>query len=165
MDWEREVDIRLSRGEKKALEEQFGPWLRTYRNVNTNLVHWAATPGLTTQGVISELQAFSRIVDAALKVGLILHDAAIVLRNEGWRQGERSEENRGFDLVDAIGRSCELHHTGPHLRIAAIEALCATIQELWGQPTTLTDWNDAPRRTKREVLHALSTCADQMECY
>lgn len=165
VDWEQSCNLRLSSNEKRALSTGLLPWLRRNFDVQQGLVTWAANPSTTAQEVQAKLKLFGHTAHASLAVATIVRQTAALLRTQGWRQGNPQPGQLGgpLDIVGAIVVVCNRDNFGVQLKIAAIDTVRAHLNYALGYTDSVSDWNDEPSRTKQDVLHMLSTCADDTE--
>lgn len=92
----------------------------------------------------------------------VYREAASLIREHGWVQGEAGDETHGFCTAGATHRATALwlHH----IRGTFIQALGSAIERLdglAGQPTA--KWNDDKHRTVEDVLILLEQAATEAE--
>jgi hypothetical protein len=84
----------------------------------------------------------------------VLRKAAEVIEEFGWIQGEYGGADEGYCVDGAI--QCAAH--GAYDRFLARSLLCGYLRASW-----LPLWNDAPERTKDQVIAALRAAAERPE--
>lgn len=106
------------------------------------------------------------------EVAQVLQDAAEVLERDGWDQGEYVTAN-GYCALGALGKATDelkpSAFTGKLVFAGAMSdnpaASAATLAFLesmgWCDHDEVPDWNDAPGRTKQEVIDAFHLAAKQ----
>lgn len=163
VDWERATKERLSRTEIRALESPFKVWLRLNFGIEGSLIHWAADPAVTSAGVQRSLRLFGKLGSISLDAAMILREAAKLINDEGWVQGQLRGPHAGYDTVGAVAEVCERNNVDVSLRVAIIQALLDRVLATTQGFVAVSDWNDHPSRTPRDVLRLLSICAGDME--
>lgn len=101
----------------------------------------------------------------------VLRRAARLLQKSPWIQGSLGHLATGVCAVGAIRAAGSSYHGRPSAQIATLESWSAT--DVFGSwlrgidPTLTVDpvptWNDAPGRTKEEVIQHLLKCADELD--
>lgn len=88
----------------------------------------------------------------------VLLRAADYLERQGWCQHTMVDTDNNMCVLGAIGFEDALKQLVPIAPFAALNA-AIHLQEFIGNGQTLAVWNDAPWRTKDQVIHALRACA------
>lgn len=83
------------------------------------------------------------------KARKLLNDAADLIEEEGWIQGEEHNSG-GYCAIGALKRISGSEW--PHITKAHIVAVGALSSRV---ASPIVDWNDAPGRTKEEVVNTL----------
>lgn len=92
----------------------------------------------------------------------ILRAAADKIRQEGWRQHGAGLETGANCAWGAIHYLCTWEKKGTEKKAVAVMKASIGLGNRDGL-NPLFDWNDSPRRTKREVIAALLIAADLAE--
>lgn len=96
-------------------------------------------------------------------VGRMIRHAANVLEDRTWVQGRFGTLGTSVCAMAAIEQS---HHTVPRRQLGnAIDIFNGwlRINGLVGPSGTVVQWNDAPGRTKEEVISTMRRFADEMD--
>jgi len=101
-------------------------------------------------------------VTATVKVSTadLLREAAGAIATYGWIQGSAGYEEVGFCAVGALSYAID-ETGGTDSSYAA--AYSALLDEVGGRGGSVVMWNDAPDRTKEQVIDTLCLVADRLE--
>ena len=96
------------------------------------------------------------------EIAKALHDAAQIIKQYGHYKGEFGGSDRGYCIHGAISRATQ--DSLKHRKVA--RRLAAWFERFEGRPVPMAkdcpsfvEWNDAPERTKEEVITVLESAA------